>query len=84
MVGGHGPASTRANEDLLLTRDYLVYLREQVSAAFEDGLDFEEAYKRIDWSRYAALPAFSVANRRNAYQTYLNIEKEALGSAKPR
>jgi glyoxylase-like metal-dependent hydrolase (beta-lactamase superfamily II) len=84
VVGGHGPVSTQAGADLKLTRDYLAYLREQVSAAFEDGLDFEEAYKRIDWSKYASLPAFSVANRRNAYQTYLNVEKEALASAKPR
>lgn len=84
VVGGHGPASDNATADLQLTRDYLVYLRDQVSAAFEDGLDFEEAYKRIDWSRYASLPAFAAANRRNAYQTYLNVEKEALGTAKAR
>jgi hypothetical protein len=84
VVGGHGPVSTQAGADLKLTRDYLVYLREQVSAAFEDGLDFEEAYKRIDWSKYASLPAFSVANRRNAYQTYLNVEKDALAATKPR
>lgn len=84
VVGGHGPASTHAAEDLRLTRDYLVYLRTQISAAFEEGLDFEEAYKRIDWSAWSSLPTFSVANRRNAYQTYLNVEKEALGAAKPR
>ncbi len=82
VVGGHGPASTRAAEDLRLTRDYLVYLRAQISAAFEEGLDFEEAYKRIDWSTYSSLPTFSVANRRNAYQTYLNVEKEALAPGK--
>jgi glyoxylase-like metal-dependent hydrolase (beta-lactamase superfamily II) len=84
VVGGHGPASDNAAADLQMTRDYLVYLREQIAAAFEEGLDFEAAYQRIDWSRYAALPAFSVANRRNAYQTYLNVEKEALGAAKPK
>jgi glyoxylase-like metal-dependent hydrolase (beta-lactamase superfamily II) len=82
VVGGHGPASSHAEVDLKLTRDYLVYLREQISAAFEDGLDFEGAYARIDWSRYASLPAFAVANRRNAYQTYLNVEKEALSAVK--
>jgi glyoxylase-like metal-dependent hydrolase (beta-lactamase superfamily II) len=84
VVGGHGPASTHAAEDLRLTRDYLVYLRTQISAAFEEGLDFEEAYQRIDWSAWSSLPTFSVANRRNAYQTYLNVEKEALGSARSR
>ena len=82
VVGGHGPESTNAVADLALTRDYLVYLREQMSAAFEDGLDFDSAYRRIDWSRFAALPAFDAANRRNAYQTYLNVEQEALSAAK--
>jgi hypothetical protein len=55
VVGGHGPASTRAVADLALTRDCLVYLRAQIAAAFDEGLDFEAAYRRIDWSRYAAL-----------------------------
>lgn len=82
VVGGHGPESTNAVADLALTRDYLVYLREQMSVAFEDGLDFDSAYRRIDWSRFAALPAFDAANRRNAYQTYLNVEQEALSAAK--
>jgi glyoxylase-like metal-dependent hydrolase (beta-lactamase superfamily II) len=82
VVGGHGPASTHAVADLALTRDYLVYLREQIGAAFDEGLDFEAAYRRIDWSRFAALPAFEAANRRNAYQAYLNVEQEALQAAK--
>jgi glyoxylase-like metal-dependent hydrolase (beta-lactamase superfamily II) len=84
VVGGHGPASTNAGADLQMTRDYLLYLRTQVAAAFDDGLDFEEAYRRIDWSAYAALPTFAAANRRNAYQTYLNVEKEALKGVQPR
>ena len=64
------------------TRDYLVYLRERLARAFEEGLDFEAAYRQIDWSAFAHLPAFALANRRNAYQTYLNIEREALQAAK--
>jgi glyoxylase-like metal-dependent hydrolase (beta-lactamase superfamily II) len=82
VVGGHGPASTNAIADLALTRDYLVYLRTQIQRAFEDGLDFDSAYRSIDWSHYANLPAFEAANRRNAYQTYLNVEREALGESK--
>lgn len=82
VVGGHGPESKNAVADLAMTRDYLVYLREQMAAAFEDGLDFDSAYRRVDWSRFAALPAFDAANRRNAYQTYLNVEREALSAAK--
>ena len=83
VVGGHGPASTDASADLQATRGYLLYLRTQIAAAFDDGLDFEDAYRRIDWSAYAPVPAFSAANRRNAYQTYLHIEKEALKGVGP-
>lgn len=82
VVGGHGPESTNAVADLALTRDYLVYLKDQISAAFDDGLDFDAAYRRIDWSRFSGLPAFDVANRRNAYQAYLNVERESLSSIK--
>ena len=78
VIGGHGPASSDAVADLAQTRDYLQYLRTQISEAFEAGLDFEEAYGRIDWSRFAKLPAFDVANRRNAYQTWLGVERDAL------
>jgi glyoxylase-like metal-dependent hydrolase (beta-lactamase superfamily II) len=84
VVGGHGPESTNAVADLASTRDYLVYLRQQMSAAFDEGLDFDTAYRRVDWSRFSDLPAFAAANRRNAYQTYLNVEKEALEAVKKR
>ena len=82
VVGGHGPESTNAVADLALTRDYLVYLRDQISAAYDDGLDFDAAYRRIDWSRFSQLPAFDAANRRNAYQAYLNVERESLSAIK--
>ena len=82
VVTGHGMHSTRAVADLAQTRDYLVYLHDRISEAFEDGLDFDSAYRRIDWSRFAALPAFDAANRRNAYQAYLNVERDALAQAK--
>lgn len=36
--------------------------------------DFEVAYARTDWSRYAHLPAFDAANRRNAYNTYIRMQ----------
>jgi hypothetical protein len=38
---------------------------------------FEEAYKAADWSRFENLPLFRVANRMNAYNTYLLMEHEA-------
>lgn len=74
MVGGHGGASYNATEDLKLTRDYLVYLREKMGAAANELVDFDEAYAKTDWSRYAHLPAFEAANRRNAYNTYIRMQ----------
>ncbi len=82
VVTGHGRYSTDAVGDLTQTHDYLAYLYQRMKAALDDNLDFETAYARTDWSRFAALPAFDAANRRNAYQAYLNVEKDALREAK--
>ena len=74
MVGGHGDASRDATADLRLTRDYLTHLRRTMGAAAEELIDFEEAYTKTDWSRFAHLPAFEAANRRNAYNTYIRMQ----------
>jgi glyoxylase-like metal-dependent hydrolase (beta-lactamase superfamily II) len=74
MIPGHGDASRDPAADLRLTRDYLVYLREKMGAAAEELEDFEVAYARTDWSRFAKLPAFEAANRRNAYNTYIRMQ----------
>jgi len=79
MVTGHGEVSKNPTKDLVLTRDYLTYLRQVMGKAVEDFVPFEEAYKRTDWSRFSALPAFEAANRVNAYGTYLLMERESLG-----
>jgi glyoxylase-like metal-dependent hydrolase (beta-lactamase superfamily II) len=79
IVGGHGAASTDAAADLALTRDYLTSLREQMGRGVEDLLSFDEAFDRSDWSRFASLPAFDAAHRRNAYNTFILMEREALG-----
>jgi glyoxylase-like metal-dependent hydrolase (beta-lactamase superfamily II) len=74
MVGGHGDASRSAAADLRLTRDYLVHLRKTMGEAADDFVEFEEAYRKADWSRFAHLPAFEAANRRNAYNTYIRMQ----------
>ncbi len=74
LVGGHGAASRNAAADLALTRDYLAYLRQKMGAAAEELEDFEVAYRRTDWSRFAHLPAFEAVNRRNAYNTYIRMQ----------
>jgi hypothetical protein len=79
MVPGHGPVSRDPARDLVLTRDYLLYLRQQMGRAVADLVPFDQAYAATDWSRYAGVPAFEAANRINAYGTYLLMEKESLG-----
>lgn len=77
VVPGHGALSTTAVADLELTRDYLSYLRQSMGAAARDMEPFDEAYARTDWSRFEKLPLFKAANRMNAYNTYLLMEREA-------
>jgi glyoxylase-like metal-dependent hydrolase (beta-lactamase superfamily II) len=77
IVPGHGPASASARADLELTRDYLQHLRRTMGEAAREMEPFDEAYARTDWSRFEKLPLFGVANRMNAYNTYLLMERSA-------
>lgn len=77
IVPGHGPVSNAAKDDLQLTRDYLVYLRQSMAQAAQNLEPFEEAYAKTDWSRFEHLPLFRAANRINAYNTYLLMEQTA-------
>ncbi len=77
IVPGHGPVSSSAQADLQLTRDYLVHLRHSMARAAQELEPFEEAYAKTDWSRFEALPLFRAANRINAYNTYLLMERTA-------
>jgi glyoxylase-like metal-dependent hydrolase (beta-lactamase superfamily II) len=83
VVPGHGPASRDVERDLVLTRDYLAFLRQAMGSAVRDLEPFDEAYAKIDWSRFRSLPAFEQANRINAYGTYLLLEQEMLKGGKP-
>ena len=76
VVPGHGPLSRNAHADLELTRDYLTYLRDTMGRAAREMEPFDEAYARVDWSRFQHLPLFGAANRMNAYNTYLLMERE--------
>ena len=78
VLPGHGDASTDPQKDVVLTRDYLTYLRAKMGAAARDLTDFDEAYRTTDWSRFAAYPAFQEANRLNAYGTYVLMQGESL------
>ncbi len=76
IVPGHGPLSHEARKDMQLTRDYLRYLRASMGKAASNLEPFDEAYKNTDWSEFEHLPLFRVANRMNAYNTYLLLEQE--------
>ena len=76
IVPGHGPLSHEARKDMQLTRDYLVYLRAAMGKAATNLEPFDDAYKNTDWSEFEHLPLFRVANRMNAYNTYLLLEQE--------
>ena len=78
MVPGHGGVSHNAKKDLTLTRDYLTYLRKTMGQAVADLTPFDEAYAKTSWKKYEKLPAFNEANRANAYNTYILMEKESL------
>ena len=77
IVPGHGPLSSEARKDMQLTRDYLVYLRDNMGKAAQNLEPFEEAYAATDWTDFEHLPLFRLANRMNAYNTYLLLEQEA-------
>ena len=78
MIPGHGAASATPVADLKLTRDYLIYVRHVMGKAVKDFVPFEEAYAQTDWTQFSKLPAFLDANRANAYNTYLLMERETL------
>ena len=78
LVPGHGGASSNPTGDLQLTRDYLYYLRTSMGKAAKELIPFEEAYAATSWKKYERLPAFKQANKANAYNTYLLMEREEL------
>jgi len=77
MVPGHGQMSSEPRAAMALTRRYLQYLRDEMGTAAKNMEPFEDAYARVDWSHFAHLPMFGVANRMNAYNTYLLMEHES-------
>ena len=76
VIPGHGPASINPMVDMTMTRDYLLYLRKTMGEAAKNTEPFEEVYAKTDWSRFESIPLFRVANRMNAYNTYLLMEQQ--------
>lgn len=74
VVPGHGPATdlARARKD---TRDYLVFLRNTVSAFMKAGGDITQV-GTLDQSRFAYLKDYNQIKGRNAQQVYQAMEWE--------
>jgi glyoxylase-like metal-dependent hydrolase (beta-lactamase superfamily II) len=74
VIPGHG-APTDMAEVTRYTKDYLVYLRENVGAVIDDGGSLLEAYE-IDQSAYMHLPTAEFLSKRNAGQVFQMMEFE--------
>ncbi len=74
VIPGHGHP-TNMDQVRRYTRDYLVYLREQVGAHIEAGGDLAGAYY-VDQSPYANLDTFEELATRNAGRVYEQMEWE--------
>lgn len=83
LIPGHGPVSEEPIKDIEATRRYLSTLRSEMGRAVADLESFEVAYDKADFSNFDREPTFDVANRINAYNVYLEMERESLESAKP-
>lgn len=76
IVAGHGEASFNPQKDLDFIENYLKFLRTSMYQPARDMDAFDEAYSKVDWSRYTSYPLFKSANRMNAYNVYLSIQNE--------
>ena len=74
VIPGHGHPTNMA-QVRRYTRDYLVYLREQIGAHLDAGGDLAEAYY-VDQSPYAHLDTFEQLATRNAGRVYEQMEFE--------
>ncbi|MFM1884914.1 MAG: hypothetical protein RL026_71 [Pseudomonadota bacterium] len=83
LAPGHGPASDQPAAVIAATRRYLQALRQEMGKAVEELEDFDTALARADFSAFADQPAFAEAHRVNAYNVYLEMERESLEARQP-
>ena len=74
VIPGHGHP-TNMDQVRRYTRDYLVYLREQVGAHLDDGGDLKGAYY-VDQSPYINLDTYEELATKNAGRVYEQMEWE--------
>ena len=74
VIPGHGEP-TNMQEVTKYTRDYLVYIREEIAKIIEEGGGLQDAYK-IDQSAYAHLPTFKILDKQNVGRIFRAMEFE--------
>jgi rhodanese-related sulfurtransferase/glyoxylase-like metal-dependent hydrolase (beta-lactamase superfamily II) len=74
VIPGHGPATTLAVVTKY-TKDYLLYMRGEVSKILENDGELKDAYQ-IDQSAYAEFDTFKYLARRNADLLFRTMEME--------
>ncbi len=75
LVPGHGKMANSAKNIISDTKNYLEFLLTKLTPAVNDMLDFDTTYKSINWGKFANMPTFNEANRKNAYAVYLYLER---------
>ena len=78
IVPGHGKIQAQPSNSLEFTRNYLHYLQTSMNKAVRQFINFDTAYQQTNWQDFIHLPTFDAANRRNAYQVYLELEAKAI------
>ncbi len=74
VIPGHG-GPTDMKQVTLYTKDYLVFLRQQMAKLLDKGGTLQDAYE-IDQSAYAHLPTSEFLAKRNAGQVFQSMEFE--------
>jgi len=78
FVPGHGKPA-KLKEFYFPTRDYLALLYNHMKKMVDDGVDVDEAIKRLDQSKFSKLENFDDLAGRNASWAYLEREKAFFG-----
>jgi glyoxylase-like metal-dependent hydrolase (beta-lactamase superfamily II)/rhodanese-related sulfurtransferase len=74
VIPGHGDPTDMA-EVTKYTKDYLLYMREQIGAIIDEGGDMNQAYE-VDQTAYRHLDTFDELARRNAARIFQQMEFE--------
>lgn len=75
VIPGHGSPTSDIGELTRYTKDYLVYMRKQVSEILDNDGSEQDAYK-IDQSAYSHLDTFNILALQNAGRIFRAMEFE--------